>query len=140
MTKFRYVINGNEYEVSVDSFEGNVASLTVNGVSYEVEVKREKKVTRIERPKVATGTGPQPARTRPEAKPGDVKAPLPGVVKQVLVKEGEGVKNGQCLMILEAMKMDNEIYAPQDGTVLKLHVAAGQSVLEGELLATVGGA
>ena len=65
MTKFRYVINGNEYDVSVDSFEGGVATLTVNGVSYEVEVKREKKVTKIERPKVAAGTGPQPSRTRP---------------------------------------------------------------------------
>ncbi len=141
MTRFKYLINGNEYEVTIDSFEGSTASLTVNGVSYEVEVQREKKTpTRIERPKVVSGAGPQPARMKPQAGPGAVSSPLPGVIKEVRVKPGDAVANGQCLCILEAMKMDNEIYASQDGVVAAVNVTAGQSVLEGETLVTIGGA
>ena len=141
MTRFKYLINGNEYEVTIDSFEGGTASLTVNGVSYEVEVQREKKTpTRIERPKVAAGAGPQPARMKPQSGPGAVSSPLPGVIKEVRVKPGDTVANGQCLCILEAMKMDNEIYASQDGVVAAVNVTAGQSVLEGETLVTIGGA
>lgn len=141
MTKFKYLINGNEYEVVIENFAGTLATLTVNGVTYEVEVQREKKApTKVERPKVITGSGPQPTRTRPQAAAGAVTAPLPGVIKEVRVKEGEAVQQGACVAILEAMKMDNEIYAATDGTVLKVHVAPGKQVLEGEALVTIGAA
>ncbi|WP_406672310.1 biotin/lipoyl-containing protein [Natronospira sp.] len=139
MSKFKYLINGNEYEVTIDSFTGSVATLTVNGVTYEVEVQREKRTpTRIERPVVVTGAGPQITRTKPQSTAGAVNSPLPGVIKEIKVKEGEEVKQGACVIILEAMKMDNEIYAGDDGVVLKVHVQPGQQVLEGETLVTVG--
>jgi glutaconyl-CoA/methylmalonyl-CoA decarboxylase subunit gamma len=139
MSKFKYLINGNEYEVTIDSFAGSVATLTVNGVTYQVEVQRERKTpTRVERPKVVTGAGPQISRTKPQSAAGAVTSPLPGVIKEIKVKEGEEVKQGDCVVILEAMKMDNEIYAGDDGVVLKVHVQPGQQVLEGETLVTVG--
>ncbi|MCZ2153957.1 MAG: biotin/lipoyl-binding protein [Bryobacterales bacterium] len=140
MNTFKYTIGGNTYEVSIESFEGNNARVTVNGVTLDVDIHREQRqMTKIERPKVVAGSGPQPARLRPEGKAGDVKSPLPGVIQAVRVKEGDPVKAGQCLAILEAMKMENEIAAIIDGTVEKVHISQGQSVLEGDILVTIRG-
>ena len=140
MNTFKYTIGGNTYEVAIDRFEGNTARVTVNGVTLDVDVHREQKpATKIERPKVVVGGGPQPSRVKPEGKAGDVKSPLPGLIQAVNVKEGDTVKAGQCLVILEAMKMDNEIAAIIDGVVEKIHISQGQTVLEGDLLATIRG-
>jgi len=139
MHAFKYTIGGNQYEVVIESFEGSQARVTVNGVTLDVEVAREKKAVKIDRPKVVIGAGPQPERVKPSGAPGDVKSPLPGIIQQVRVKEGEVVKAGQCVAILEAMKMENEISALSDGTVEKVHVAAGQNVLEGAIIVTIRG-
>lgn len=140
MTSFRYTINGNSYDVSIDSFEQSTARVTVNGVTYDIHIEREKpKPAKLIRPKVVAGEGPQPARMQPQAGLGVVKAPLPGVVKSVAVQPGDAVKQGQVVAILEAMKMDNEIYAPLDGAVRDVNVAPGQAVLEGDVLVTIGG-
>jgi biotin carboxyl carrier protein len=140
MHAFKYTINGNTYEVSIDSFEGTQARVTVNGVTLDVEVERqEQKTTRIERQKAVPGAGPQPERTKPQAAPGIVKSPLPGVVMTVNCKEGEAIKAGQSVAILEAMKMENEIAAVIDGTVEKVHVSPGQNVLEGDPIVTIRG-
>jgi biotin carboxyl carrier protein len=139
MHAFKYTIGGNQYEVVIESFEGSTARVTVNGMTLDVEVEREKKTVKIERPKVVVGAGPQPERLKPQGLPGDVKSPLPGVIQAVHVKEGDKVKAGQCVAILEAMKMENEIAALTDGTVEKLHVSAGQNVLEGAVIVTIRG-
>lgn len=140
MNTFKYTIGGNTYEVAIESFEGNVARVSVNGTTLDVEVHREQKqATRIDRPKVVAGSGPQPERVKPQGSAGIVKSPLPGIIQGVRVKEGEAVKAGQCLVILEAMKMENEIAATIDGTVEKLHVSQGQSILEGDVIATIRG-
>lgn len=140
MNTFKYTIGGNAYEVAIESFEGNTARVTVNGVTLDVDVHRERKqATRIERPKVVVGGGPQPERVKPQGAVGAVKSPLPGLIQAVQVKEGDSVKAGQCLAILEAMKMENEIAAVIDGTVEKLHVSKGQNVLEGDILVTIRG-
>lgn len=139
MSTFRYTINGNVYDVSIDSFEHSTARVTVNGITYDIHIEREKPTPpKLVRAKVVAGEGPQPTRMQPQADLGAVRAPLPGVVKGVLVKPGDTVKQGQAMAVLEAMKMDNEIYAPLDGVVREVHIAAGQSVLEGDLLITVG--
>ncbi len=139
MHAFKYNIGGNQYEVVIESFEGSTARVTVNGMTLDVEVEREKKTVKIDRPKVVVGSGPQPERVKPQGAPGDVKSPLPGVIQAIHVKEGEKVKAGQCVVILEAMKMENEIAALTDGTVEKLHVTAGQNVLEGAVIVTIRG-
>ncbi len=135
MKKFKFTIAGNRYDVSIDRMEGSDADVTVNGVTYTVEVERAKAPTvHIERPKAVTGAGPQPARMKPQGSLGSVRSPLPGVIKSVAVREGDEVKDGQIVLILEAMKMENEVYASRSGKVAKLHVAAEQSVLEGDAL------
>jgi glutaconyl-CoA/methylmalonyl-CoA decarboxylase subunit gamma len=137
MHAFKYTIGGNQYEVVIESFEGNQARVTVNGVTLDVEVEREKKAVKIERAKVAVGSGPQPERLKPKGGAGDVKSPLPGVIQSVSVKEGDTVKAGQPVAILEAMKMENEVVATADGTIEKVHVSPGQNVLEGALIVTI---
>lgn len=139
MHAFKYTIGGNQYEVVIESFEGSTARVTVNGVTLDVEVEREKKAVKIDRPKVVVGAGPQPERLKPQGAPGDVKSPLPGVIQAVRVKEGDTVKAGQCVAILEAMKMENEIAALSDGKVEKIHVSPGQNVLEGAVIVTIRG-
>ena len=137
MNAFKYEINGNLYEVVIEDFRGDQARVTVNGVTFDVEVKRERKVAKIERPKVVPGSGPQPERVRPQGGAGDVKSPLPAVVRAVAVKEGDEVRAGQPIIILEAMKMENEIAAPTAGKVVKIHVQPGQNVLEGDPLISI---
>jgi len=65
-------------------------------------------------------------------------SPLPGVITHVMVKEGDAVKSGQTLMVLEAMKMENNIEANRDGKVTSIAVREGTSVMEGETLITIG--
>jgi glutaconyl-CoA/methylmalonyl-CoA decarboxylase subunit gamma len=137
MHAFKYTIGGNQYEVLIESFEGNQARVRVNGVTLDVEIEREKKAVKIERAKVAVGSGPQPERLKPQGSAGNVKSPLPGIIQSLQVKEGDVVKAGQPVAILEAMKMENEVVATTDGTIEKVHVAPGQNVLEGALIVTI---
>ena len=137
MHAFKYTIGGNQYEVLIESFEGNQARVRVNGVTLDVEIEREKKAVKIERAKVAVGAGPQPERLKPQGAAGDVKSPLPGIIQALPVKEGDIVKAGQPVAILEAMKMENEVVATTDGTIEKVHVTPGQNVLEGAVIVTI---
>jgi biotin carboxyl carrier protein len=79
---------------------------------------------------------PTPAK-REQEEPGTVTAPLPGRVLEVRVKEGTVIKRGDVLLVLEAMKMANEIRAPQDGTIAKVHVEAGTAVEKGQPMITL---
>jgi len=140
MSVFKYVIHGNTYEVSIDSFRGDKAEVTVNGVTYEVGIVREaQRPPKLERTKAVPGAAPQPQRMKPQGILGTVTTPLPGTVLKIAVREGDTVEAGQCVCIVEAMKMENEIYAPLGGTVKKIAAREGQSVLEGELLLEIGG-
>ncbi len=124
-------------------------NITVNGVSYEVEVDEIKDgaVATSPRPAAAPAAAPRPAaKPAAAAKPAQaapsvapagaatITSPMPGNIWKVLVKEGEAVKEGQVLIILEAMKMENEIMAPADGVVASIHVKEGASVNGGDLL------
>ena len=114
--------------------------ITVNGVAYDVAVEEmgEEAATSAPAPAVA----PKPAA--PKAAPaaagaGAVKinSPMPGNILSVKASAGQAVKKGDVLMILEAMKMENEICAPQDGTIASVQIAAGDSVESGDVLATM---
>ena len=127
-------------------------NVTVNGVTYEVDVEEIKEggVTSSPSPAATQPT----AQPKPEAKPAakkeepkkqasapagaeSVEAPMPGNVWKIQVKEGQEVKEGDVLIILEAMKMENEINAPCDGTVATLHVDEGASVENGDVLVSL---
>ncbi len=88
----------------------------------------------VRQPADTTVSAPAPSKAADTSSAGDVTAPLPGLILEVKVKEGEKVKAGQDLLVMEAMKMENQVQAPHDGTVGKLYVKNGDSVAEGDLL------
>ena len=147
MKTYRFKINGKDYEVAVNSIEGRNASVTVNGADYSVEMENEAPAA-APAPVQTAAPASVPAAAAPAAAPvaapassgagKDVVSPLPGVVISVDVKVGDAVKRGQKVAVIEAMKMENEILAENDGTVTAVHVSKGDSVLEDAKIVTIG--
>ena len=138
MKEYKYKINGNLYNVVINELEDNLAQVEVNGTPYKVELENVikqkvtiKPVVHESAPKpapVASTVSPAP---KPAGKKSGVKSPLPGVILDIKVNVGDVVKKGQTILILEAMKMENNINADKDGTVTAINVNKGDSVLEG---------
>ena len=143
MKTYKFKINGKEYEVAINNVEGKNASVTVNGAEYQVELENAPAAAPVAAPVAAAPAAtaaPAPAAA-PAAKPAGagkvVASPLPGVIIEVSGKEGQAVKAGQKVAVIEAMKMENEIAAECDGTITAIHVAKGDSVLEGADIVTI---
>jgi biotin carboxyl carrier protein len=146
MKKFKFTIQGNKYDVNIVNVEENIAEVEVNGAVYKVEV--DKLITQSKTPKLvrsvavpSTDTTPSQQKTSAPGAPkgvGYIKSPLPGVILNVHVKEGEVVKVGTKLITLEAMKMENNINTDKDGVIKSIKVKAGDSVLEGDVLIEIG--
>ena len=146
MKQYRFKINGNQYDVDINSVEGNIASVSVNGTSYQVELENVPAAPMQAVP-VQTAVRPPaaaPVQAAPTQKPAvsgagkAVTSPLPGVIIAVKVNIGDSVKAGQEVAVLEAMKMENSIEAIQDGTITAVHVSKGDSILEGAPIVTIG--
>jgi len=132
MKLYRYTINGAQYDVNIESIVGQKAKVSVNGIPFDVEMQGSS-LSEENLPAMAAGEATpavsaapsqkeQASSSAPAAKNGPgagtpVKAPLPGVVTKILVKQGEAVKKGQTVLVLEAMKMENNITAESDGSV-----------------------
>jgi biotin carboxyl carrier protein len=150
MKQYKYKINGNLYNVTVNNVEENIAHVEVNGTPYEVE---------LDEPIPAPVVTPAPSSVKAPAKASNeevkvvepdasgaaassktfgVKSPLPGVIKDIKVNVGDMVKRGQTILILEAMKMENNINADKDGKVVAIKVNKGDSVMEGTDLILIG--
>ncbi len=115
-------------------------NVTVNGVTYEVLVEEVSAAGAVApAPVAAPAAAPAAAAAAPApAGAGEaVKAPMPGTIMKINVSVGDKVKKGDIICILEAMKMENEIFAPVDGTVTSLPVSKGASVQTDEVLATI---
>ena len=152
MKQYQYKINGAQFDVTIDSIQGNTAKVEVNGIPFEVEMQGTTLVegelptqttTETSAAPVAAPAAAPAAEAAPAAKGAagagtPVKAPLPGVVTKVLVAAGQAVKKGDTVLVLEAMKMENNITAECDGSVTGICVAAGDSVMEGTTLLTIG--
>ena len=144
MKEFTFKINGAEYKCAVEEIEAGLTNVTVNGKTYQVET--EKPVAPAPKPaapKAAPVAAPAPAAEPKAAAPVaadgvKVKSPLPGSVIKVVVAEGQAVKKGDTLLVLESMKMENPIMAEQDGTVKQIVVAAGQNVMQDDVLLVLG--
>ncbi len=139
MKNYKFRINGNQYEVEVLEVEGNMARIEVNGTVYDVEMQRE--IPKI-KPSVAPVQQKAVKEVKSEAakstgKALDVRAPLPGVIIQVLVRPGDEVNAGQTVCTLETMKMENAIKAEKGGKVSTVNIAPGQSVLQDEVLIVI---
>ena len=152
MKQYKYTINGAQFDVTIDSIVGSKAKVEVNGIPFEVEMQGSSLVEEA-LPTVSTEAAPAAttpatpaaaeAPTAPAATSGPgagtpVKAPLPGVVTKILVSAGQAVKKGDTVLVLEAMKMENNITAEADGSVTGICVSAGDSVMEGTTLLTIG--
>ena len=152
MQEFKFKINGAEYKCAVEEIEGGLTEVTVNGKKYVVETEKPaapapapKPAAAPAAPKAAPAPAPAPAAApaapKPAAAPAagvQVKSPLPGSVIKVNVSVGQAVKKGDTLLTLESMKMENPILAEQDGTVAQVAVAAGQTVMQDDLLIVLG--
>ena len=146
MKKFKFKINGNQYEAEIQSIEDNLAEIEINGTKYTVEV--EKFIQPVKTPRLvrsvsvpSTDITPSIAKTSSPSAPkgaGTIKSPLPGVILEMFVKEGDVVKIGQRLLVLEAMKMENNIEADKPGKVTSVAKAKGDSVMEGDVLIVIG--
>lgn len=151
MKEYKFKINGSEYVVNVADVENNTAEVEVNGINFSVEIDTPIKKSNPSIPKVSDTphsyqqTVSKPTSTVSSAPivavaAGEVpiKSPLPGVILEINVKEGDDVKKGQKLLILEAMKMENVIEAAIDGKVIAIKTNKGDSVLEGATLVIIG--
>ena len=139
MQKFKFNINGNSYEAIVEETERNTARVELNGKSYTVQVEKEEAIVSPKiaavKPSSSSAADFVDAPQQPiSGNAGSIKAPLPGNVSKIKVKEGQAVNAGDVLITLEAMKMENEIMAPGAGTVKKIYVAEGKAVQQGEAL------
>ncbi len=144
MKKFKFNIRGNKYSVEILNIEDDVAEIEVNGSKYQVEIEKkikEAKTPKLVRPKVVpTGGQSRPRTSNPSGTKGVgfIKAPLPGTIIEVKVHVGDEVKNGDTLLIMEAMKMENNIKSDKSGKVVSLKINNGDSVLEGDVLVEIG--
>lgn len=146
MKEYKFKIHGTEYEVSINSVEDNIADVTVNGTQYEVVIEgKTSKVIKVTKPTPASASAATTAEVISTAKAAAkksagaaVKSPLPGVIVDIKVRQGDRVTAGQHLLVLEAMKMENNIDADRDGIIVELKVNKGDSVLEGDTLLTIG--
>ena len=164
MAKYQYTVKGVDYEVEIQDIEGNIANVTVNGIPFEVEMKQPVKAGK-QKVKLggATNEGASSSSSAPQSAkaPADLQsaasssqignagdagkaatgkpvvAPLPGTINEIKVKVGDKVNAGDTVVILEAMKMQNNIEAETSGTITSINVNKGDAVMEGDTLVTI---
>lgn len=132
MKNFKFTISGQKYEVEIQSHQDNIINLEVNGSAYSVEIDSE-----VKKPAMARTAAPvSKAATPVKASAGAsvVKAPLPGNIFKIFVKVGDQVEKGQKLLIMEAMKMENDILAEKPGTIKSILIHEGDAVLQGDVI------
>jgi len=151
MKNYKFTINDNKYSVDIVALEDQIATVEVNGTPYQVEMEMEirkpKTVVKVAAPPTTINNPTQPPQPRVEAVPpaaaapsggSQIKSPLPGVVLDIYVKVGDTVKQGQRILMLEAMKMENNIDADKEGVVKEVRVRKNDSVMEGDVLIVIG--
>lgn len=140
--EYKYTINGNQYEVAIGDIEDTIATVIVNGEEYKVEwepeAEPEKKKPTLGKPAATSAVPASEGASSDNINTNNaVKAPLPGVITSIEVAVGDEVKAGDTLLVLEAMKMANNIEAEKDGKVTAICVQPGQSVMEDDALVVI---
>ena len=136
MKEYKYTINGNKYEVTIAGIEDNIANVVVNGEEYKVEMEKEPEPQK--KKVVVKPVAPQPTATQAPASGSNarvnmnnaVKAPLPGVITEIKVAVGDEVKAGDTVVVLEAMKMANNLDTEKGGKVTAILVQECEIVME----------
>ncbi|MCR4602974.1 MAG: biotin/lipoyl-binding protein [Prevotella sp.] len=152
MNKYQYKVKGVDYEVEIAEVEGNIAKVNVNGIPFELELQKPINAAKhptmtapkVVAPAAAPAAAPAPApAAAPAAAPvaagagNPIKAPLPGTITEVKVQVGQQVSVGDTLVVLEAMKMANNIESEYAGQVTSIVVKQGETVMEGAVLLTI---
>ncbi len=135
MKNFKFRIHDNNYNVKIVSQEGNEIDLEVNGTSYTVKMKEEIKKTKT--PTLVRSASKRPAeplKVNPSSSKTKIVAPIPGTVLSIDVKVGDTLKVGDRMLVLEAMKMENNIVCEKAGTITSLNISVGQQVLQDEVM------
>ena len=138
MKNYKFKINGNDYSVDIKSIEDNIAEVEVNGTPFRVELSKELKTSKtpkLVRSSISTKQEKRPLSTSSGLS--KIEAPLPGNIFQIKVKEGDSVNKGDVLLIMEAMKMENNILAESGGVVKVVKVKEGDAVLQGDILVEI---
>ncbi len=159
MIKYNFNINSHPYQVEVENIQDGKAKVCVNGQEYEVLIEGGAPAEVKRGVKPAEGIGLQPSATAPFNSDGSVgtsssigpkgpaavpqgqtgiPAPLPGTITEVLVGPGQSVKKGERILVLESMKIGNDITSPRDGIVKEILVIQGDSVQEDDILVIIG--
>lgn len=135
---FNIKVNGNMYEVEVEEVK-TTASASVKETPKVVAPQKTQEVKQTPAAPAAPVAPKAPEKKVEISVEGgsSISAPMPGTINEIRVKEGDSVSRGQILIILEAMKMENEIMAPVDGVVAGISVSKGASVNAGELMIVI---
>lgn len=134
MKKFKFKIDGSEYEVSVNELEQNIAEIEVNGTPFTVEIEKQEKTSALSFNRKPAGKVTPITTPARSVAASAIKAPLPGSIMKVLVKTGQMVNRGDLLLTMESMKMENNIVAEQNGIIRNIHVQSGQTVMQDDVL------
>lgn len=126
MKKYRVNVNGTNYDITLEEIKGDFTPAAPAPAAAPV----------AETPAPAAAPAPAPAAA-PVAGGEQIKSPLTGTILDVKIANGQAVKKGDVIMILEAMKMENEIFAPVDGTIASVNVTKGTAVDNGTLLCVI---
>ncbi len=151
MNKYQYKVKGVDYEVEIAEVEGNIAKVNVNGIPFEVELQKPinaakhptMSTPKVQAPQPVAAAAPAAAAAAPAAAPATsgagnaVKAPLPGTITELKVQVGQQVAVGDTLLVLEAMKMQNNIESDYAGQVTSIVVKPGETVMEGAVMLTI---
>ncbi len=141
MKNYKFKINGNDYSADVQEVDNKNVTVELNGVTYAVELDLPEEAAAPVRPTPRPKAAPAAAAPAPAAGGGagfSVKSPLPGTILDIYVRVGDSVKAGAHLLMLEAMKMENNIDADRDGVIKDIRVKGGDSVMEGDVLLVIG--
>ncbi len=143
MKEYNYKIKGQDFNVKIESVEGDIAKVEVNGIQFDVQldkpVAQPKPVVRAVAAPVKTVEAPKAVVEAAQVAAGVtvVKAPLPGTINDIRVAVGQAVKKGDTLVVLEAMKMENNIDCEREGKIASVNVNKGDTVMEGSVLVTI---
>ena len=143
MKEYNYKIKGQDFNVKIEGVEGDIAKVEVNGIPFEVQLEKPvaqpKPVVRAVAAPVKTVEAPKAAVEAAQVAAGvtAVKAPLPGTINDIKVAVGQAVKKGDTIVVLEAMKMENNIDCDRDGKIASVNVNKGDTVMEGSVLVTI---
>lgn len=139
MKSYKFKVNENGYTVNIKSHEDNIINLEVNGTSYAVVMKEEIKKTKTPTLVRAASKRPsEPLKVNPSSSKTTIVAPIPGVVLSIDVAVGDSLKVGDRMLVLEAMKMENNIICEKAGTITAIKVSVGQQVLQNEVMIELG--